>query len=99
MLSNGTIIALSTPQGQGAIGLIRISGPEAISKTKLFFQAKSKIKIDKAPNKEMIVGDFIVKNEIIDEVLITKFKGPKSYTGEDIIEISCHGSSFIYKLL
>jgi len=49
MLSNGTIIALSTPQGQGAIGLIRISGPEAISKTKLFFQAKSKITVDEAP--------------------------------------------------
>ena len=45
----------------------------------------------------MIFGDFIVKDEIIDEVLITKFKGPKSYTGEDIIEISCHGSSFFYK--
>jgi len=85
MLSNGTIIALSTPQGQGAIGLIRISGPEAISKTKLFFQAKSKITVDEAPVKEMIFGDFIVKDEIIDEVLITKFKGPKSYTGEDII--------------
>lgn len=99
MLSNGTIIALSTPQGQGAIGLIRISGPEAISKTKLFFQAKSKIPIDEAPNKEIIFGDFIFKNEIIDEVLITKFKGPKSYTGEDIIEISCHGSSFILQTI
>ena len=99
MLSNGTIIALSTPQGQGAIGLIRISGPEAISKTKLFFQAKSKIPVDEAPVKEMIFGDFIVKDEIIDEVLITKFKGPKSYTGEDIIEISCHGSSFILQTI
>ena len=99
MLSNGTIIALSTPQGQGAIGLIRISGPEAISKTKLFFQAKSKITVDEAPVKEMIFGDFIVKDEIIDEVLITKFKGPKSYTGEDIIEISCHGSSFILQTI
>ena len=99
MLSNGTIIALSTPQGQGAIGLIRISGPEAISKTKLFFQAKSKIPVDEAPVKEMIFGDFIVKDEIIDEVLITKFKGPKSYTGEDIIEISCHGSSFVLQTI
>ena len=99
MLSNGTIIALSTPQGQGAIGLIRISGPEAISKTKLFFQAKSKITVDEAPVKEMIFGDFIVKDEIIDEVLITKFKGPKSYTGEDIIEISCHGSSFVLQTI
>ena len=47
----------------------------------------------------MIFGDFIVKDEIIDEVLITKFKGPKSYTGEDIIEISCHGSSFILQTI
>ena len=99
MLSDGTIIALSTPQGHGAIGLIRISGPEAISKTKLFFRPKSKIPINEAPSKEMIFGDFVVKNEIIDEVLVTKFKGPNSYTGEDIIEISCHGSSFILQFI
>ena len=99
MLNDGTIIALSTPQGSGAIGVIRISGPEAISKTKLFFQAKSKIPINEAPNKKMIFGDFIINKEIIDEVLITKFKGPNSYTGEDIIEISCHGSSFILQCI
>ena len=95
MLNDGTIIALATPSGIGAIGIIRISGPKAFELTKINFNPKSKSSWDKIPHKRFVLGDFVIKNEFIDEILIAKFKGPYSYTGEDVVEISCHGSSYI----
>ena len=95
MLNDGTIIALATPSGIGAIGIIRISGPKAFELTKINFNPKSKSSWDKIPHKTFVLGDFVIKNEFIDEILIAKFKGPYSYTGEDVVEISCHGSSYI----
>ncbi|MEL0073211.1 MAG: tRNA uridine-5-carboxymethylaminomethyl(34) synthesis GTPase MnmE, partial [Flavobacteriaceae bacterium] len=95
MLSEGTIIALSTPQGNGALGVIRLSGPLALEKTKLFFHPKVKnTDVFAQPNRTHF-GEFISQQELIDEVVVTFFKGPHSYTGEDIIELSCHGSPFI----
>ena len=94
MLSDGTIIALSTPQGYGAIGVIRLSGPHAFEKTALFFKPKGKIWNKIQPNKTLL-GHFKRETVLIDEVLITPFKKPYSYTGEDVIEISCHGSPYI----
>ncbi len=95
MLSEGTIIALSTPQGNGALGVIRLSGPLALEKTKLFFHPKVKnTDVFAHPNRTHF-GEFISQQELIDEVVVTFFKGPHSYTGEDIIELSCHGSPFI----
>lgn len=95
MLSEGTIVALATPQGSGAIGVIRVSGPEAFEKTRIFFHPKSKISWDAIQANTVLLGDFMEEEELIDEVLITKFKAPHSYTGEDVVEISCHGSSYI----
>ena len=95
MLSDGTIIALASPRGSGAIGLIRISGTQAFKKTALFFQSKSKKKFEKLSANTSHLGDFVVNEKLIDEVLLTKFKKPRSYTGEDIVEISCHGSTYI----
>ncbi len=95
MMSSGTIIAASTPPGSGAICIIRISGPESIRLTDLFFKSRSGIKLSKSKPLKLILGDFIVNNETIDEVLISVFKNPNSYTGEDVVEISCHGSSYI----
>ena len=95
MMSNGTIIAASTPPGSGAICIIRISGSESIRLTDLFFKSRSGIKLSKSKPLKLILGDFIVNNETIDEVLISVFKNPNSYTGEDVVEISCHGSSYI----
>ena len=95
MMSNGTIIAPSTPPGSGAICIIRISGSESIRLTDLFFKSRSGIKLSKSKPLKLILGDFIVNNETIDEVLISVFKNPNSYTGEDVVEISCHGSSYI----
>lgn len=95
MLSEGTIIALATPQGIGAIGVIRLSGAKAFEKTALFFRSKSKKPWNKIPANTALLGDFIQGEEILDEVLLTKFNGPHSYTGEDVVEISCHGSTYI----
>jgi tRNA modification GTPase len=95
MLSDGTIIALSTPQGIGAIGVIRLSGPLAFEKTALFFTPKGKKIWDQIQPNQTLFGNFIKDSNLIDEVLVTPFKGPHSYTGEDVVEISCHGSPFI----
>ncbi|MFL2629450.1 MAG: tRNA uridine-5-carboxymethylaminomethyl(34) synthesis GTPase MnmE [Flavobacteriaceae bacterium] len=95
MLSKGTIIAPSTPPGSGAIAIIRISGSESIKLTNSFFKSKSGIKLSSSKSFKLILGDFIVNKKTIDEVLISVFKNPNSYTGEDLVEISCHGSSYI----
>jgi tRNA modification GTPase len=95
MLSEGTIIALSTPNGVGAIGVIRLSGDLAIEKAALFIFSKNKKSWENIPPNTAFLADFIYDEQLIDEVLVTSFKGPNSYTGEDIVEISCHGSSYI----
>ena len=95
MLSEGTIIALATPSGSGAIGVIRLSGPDVFEITKIFFRPKSKKPLDEISVKTSTLGNFTVDEEIIDEVLLTKFNKPHSYTGENIVEIACHGSHYI----
>ena len=96
-LNNDTIAALATPHGFGAIAIIRLSGKDAISITEKVFKTKALIpKV--LQNKASHTAHFglIVENDvIIDEVLATIFKAPKTYTGEEIVEISCHGSMFI----
>ena len=72
MLSEGTIIALATPEGSGAIGLIRLSGPDAFEITKVFFRPKSKKPLDEISVKTSILGNFTVDEEIIDEVASTR---------------------------
>ncbi|MCG9898872.1 MAG: tRNA uridine-5-carboxymethylaminomethyl(34) synthesis GTPase MnmE [Hydrotalea sp.] len=88
-----TIVALATPQGVGAIGVIRISGPESIHYINQLFSSKNLLE---QKSHTLHVG--ILKDEFdqpLDEVVISLFRGPRSYTGEDVVEISCHGSSFI----
>jgi tRNA modification GTPase len=92
-----TIIALATPNGVGAIGVIRISGKDCISLVEKFFFTKDlnpKKLTDKASH-TIHFGVIAHNDVIIDEVLISLFKNPHSYTGEDSVEISCHGSAFI----
>ena len=95
MLSEGTIIALSTAAGSGAIGLIRISGEEAIGVTERLFYPRTKKKLHKQNSHTIHLGDIKEGHHIIDEVLVSLFKNPHSYTGEDVVEISCHGSRYI----
>ncbi len=95
MLSDGTIIALSTPQGSGALGVIRLSGPLAFEKTQRFFTPRSGQKWEVIKPNQAQLGTFKNNGALIDEVLVTAFKAPHSYTGEDVIELSCHGSPYI----
>ena len=95
MLSEGTIIALSTASGAAAIAVIRVSGDAAISTTDRLFCARSKKKLVDQKSHSIHLGELLDGDRIIDEVLVSVFKNPHSYTGEDVIEISCHGSRYI----
>ncbi len=92
-----TIVALSTAQGTAAIAVIRISGNNSFKIIDKLFQSKTGKSIFESESNKAIFGEIIFKNKIVDEVIVTSFKNPKSYTGEDIIEISCHGSEYIQK--
>ncbi len=93
MQINDTIAAIATPSGSGAIAIIRLSGKDAIIITdKVFF---GKNKLVKQGAYTIHFGNIKENNEIIDEVLVSIFKAPKSYTGENSVEISCHGSIYI----
>ncbi|MCU0328885.1 MAG: tRNA uridine-5-carboxymethylaminomethyl(34) synthesis GTPase MnmE [Chitinophagales bacterium] len=90
-----TIIALASPQGLGAIALIRIDGPDALEMTMKCFQPAKKIAQIKP--RFQYFGKFFHHDTLLDEVLITYFKSPNSYSGNDSVEISCHASPFIIK--
>lgn len=92
-LFNETIVALSTSQGNGAIAVIRVSGTKAKAVTEKFFKPKNKREMQ---HSVIQLGTFHSPDKkLIDEALVCFFKNPNSYTGEDIIEISCHNSTFI----
>ena len=94
---NDTICALATPAG-GAIGIIRVSGDKAIRITDELFKAKNKKHLSDAKGNTLHYGEFCdVKQQPIDEVVVSVYKAPHSYTGEDSTEISCHGSAYILK--
>jgi tRNA modification GTPase len=96
-LNSDTIVALATPQGIGAIGVIRLSGPLAITICESVFATKS-LKQKELNSKAANTIHFGVIQEegvILDEVLVSLFKAPHSYTGEHTVEISCHGSQYI----
>ena len=87
-----TIVALATAQGVGAIGVIRLSGAQAITITNKLFPSKD---LTTQPTHTLHVGMLKDNDVVLDEVLISLFKNSKSYTGEDVVEISCHGSAYI----
>jgi len=87
-----TIVALATPQGIGAIGVIRVSGNSAIGVINNLFPSKN---LHQQQTHTLHVGIMKTEDEVLDEVVLSIYKSPKSYTGEDVIEISCHGSPFI----
>jgi len=87
-----TIVALATPQGIGAIGVIRVSGKETFTILNQLFPSKD---LHAQPSHTIQVGFLKEGEQVLDEVVLSLFKGPRSYTGEDVIEISCHGSPFI----
>jgi tRNA modification GTPase len=89
-----TIVALATPPGVGAIGVIRLSGEKAIDIANNLFPSKN---LAEQASHAAHVGLLQEGNRILDEVVITLFKCPRSYTGEDVVEISCHGSPFVQR--
>jgi tRNA modification GTPase len=95
LIKNDNILALASPSGIGAISMIRISGPESISIADKIFNGVEKIKLIDQKANTVQLGYIVEDDRIIDKVLITVFRNPKSYTGEDLVEISCHGSIFI----
>ena len=97
MINQDTIIALATPNGLGAISVLRISGKDAISITEKVFKSKNNKLLSKQKSHTVHLGHLLKNSHELDEVLITLFKGPHSYTGENTIEISCHGSIYIQK--
>ena len=95
MLYNDSIVALATPSGAGAIAIIRISGAAAIAIGNSVFQSVKGKDLTKQKSHTLHLGHIIDTNKTLDEVLVSIFKGPHSYTGENTIEISCHGSTYI----
>jgi len=96
MIQNDTIIALATPAGVGAISVIRLSGENAIYFVEANFKSIKKNKsLLNQKTHTIHLGHIIENNIVLDEVLVSVFKNPNSYTGENVVEISCHGSSFI----
>ena len=95
MHTHDTICAIATAQG-GAIGVIRVSGPEAIAITSRHFRPIQGAPLTERKARTAIFGHLIGPDgSMLDEVLVTLFRAPYSYTGEDSVEISCHGSSYI----
>ena len=95
MIQQNTIVALATPPGAGAIAIIRLSGKEAITIATEVFNSISGKELLKQKSHTVHLGNIVDGNRIIDEVLATVFKNPNSYTGENVVEFSCHGSSYI----
>lgn len=90
-LDRSTICALSTPPGVGAIGVIRVSGADAITTCDRLFSGT----LADTPGYRIKYGRFTHEGTLVDDVLMAVFRAPKSFTGEDVVEISCHGSTFI----
>ncbi|BAV94370.1 tRNA uridine-5-carboxymethylaminomethyl(34) synthesis GTPase MnmE [Ichthyobacterium seriolicida] len=96
MIDSNTIIAVSTAPGIAAIAVIRLSGPDAIKVTdEVFHPSNGHKKLCDRPTHTISLGLIKQGEDIIDEVLISIFRAPKSYTGENVVEISCHGSTYI----
>ena len=92
---NDTIVALSTAPGAAAIAVLRLSGDKAIPIAEEIFKSRFGKQLSKQGSQKLLLGDFHYKNTLIDEVLLAVFKSPNSYTGEDVVEISCHGSVYV----
>jgi tRNA modification GTPase len=96
LISPDTICALATPQGIGALAIIRVSGPDTFAYTNAIFKGNN---LQKAIANSIVYGHIIDNETIIDEVLISVFKAPRSFTKEHSVEISCHGSEYIIRYI
>ncbi len=95
MISQETIVALASPSGAGAIAVIRLSGSNALAIAETVFQSVSGKSIQHQKTHTIHLGHIVEGTKVYDQVLLSLFKNPNSYTGEDVVEISCHGSTYI----
>lgn len=99
MIQNDTICATATAQGVGALGIIRVSGQDAIAISNEIFKGKDLTKVESHSVNYGFIVDSKLETQnsetVIDEVMISVFKAPKTFTAEDLVEISCHGSPYI----
>ncbi len=95
MTHTDTIVAMATPAGSGAIAVLRLSGPDAIAIASSIFFSVSGKQLSKQKSHTVHLGHIKDGERVIDEALVTIFKNPNSYTGEHVVEISCHGSNYI----
>ncbi|MGO0987319.1 tRNA uridine-5-carboxymethylaminomethyl(34) synthesis GTPase MnmE [Clostridioides difficile] len=91
MFIDDTIAAIATAPGEGGIGILRISGEKALKIAEEIFKSMSGKSIKDYNKRTLIYGNIVDNENVIDEVLLAYMKGPNSYTGEDVIEINCHG--------
>lgn len=90
-----TIVALATPPGSGAVAMVRLSGKKSWELAQQVFQSVSGKLLMQQKSHTIHLGHLVYQGHTIDQVLVSLFKGPNSYTGEDVVEISCHGSPYI----
>ena len=91
-LFDDTIVGISTAMGKGAISIIRLSGPQAIDIVNEVFKGRN---LSKVKSHTIHYGHIYNKDELLDEVLVSVFRSPRTYTAEDVVEINCHGGSFV----
>ena len=99
MIFTSTIAAISTPPGKGGVAVIRISGSDALEIAKKIFKPRYEKNIGGFAPRKQIYGDILCSGEQIDDGLLTYFPAPNSYTGEDVVEISCHGGALITRMV
>ena len=94
-MNNNTIAAIATPRGMGGIGVIRISGEKAKNIADKIFVSASGKSLEETPGYTARYGKIVENDQILDDVIALVFTAPNSYTGEDVVEVSCHGGLYI----
>lgn len=94
---SGTIAAISTAMSNSGIGIVRMSGEEAVEIAERIYKGKNEKKLSKQPTHTIHYGYIVDGEDTIDEVLVMLMRGPHSYTGEDTVEINCHGGVYVVR--
>lgn len=90
-MDDGTIAAISTPLGEGGIGIVRLSGPDAVGIVERIFRPARPIRLSEVSSHTLHYGHIVSDDGPVDEVLVTVMRAPRSYTREDVVEVNCHG--------
>ena len=98
-MGTDTIAAIATAMTSSGIGIVRISGDEAVSITDRIFEMKNQKKLEDMSTHTIHYGHIHDGDEVIDEVMVLLMRGPKSYTREDTVEIDCHGGVYVLSLI